>query len=52
MAGAQSSARVIVPLVMELTHPRSVIDVGCGNGSWLSVFNKHGVEDFLSVDGE
>jgi SAM-dependent methyltransferase len=50
--GAESSARVIVPLVMKLAHPRSVIDVGCGPGSWLSVFNGHGVEDFLGIDGE
>src|SRR5215218_8357192 len=46
-----SSARVIVPLVLELVEPRSVIDVGCGTGEWLSVFEEHGVEDVWGVDG-
>jgi len=46
-----SSARVIVPLVLELVQPRSVIDVGCGTGEWLAVFEEHGVEDVWGVDG-
>src|SRR5215211_2308030 len=45
------SARVIVPLVLELVQPKSVIDVGCGTGEWLSVFEEHGVEDVWGVDG-
>lgn len=47
----RSSARVIVPLVLNLTQPRSVIDVGCGTGEWLSVFREYGVEDIWGVDG-
>src|SRR5215211_3499004 len=47
----RSSARVIVPLVLELVEPRSVIDVGCGTGEWLSVFEELGVEDVWGVDG-
>jgi SAM-dependent methyltransferase len=50
--GSFSSARVIVPLVIDLFQPRSVIDVGCGVGTWLSVFNQHGVADIVGVDGE
>ena len=46
-----SSARVIVPLVLELVQPKSVIDVGCGTGEWLLVFEEHGVEDVWGVDG-
>jgi SAM-dependent methyltransferase len=34
-----------------LVQPRSVIDVGCGTGEWLSVFEEHGVEDVWGVDG-
>jgi len=45
------SAEVIVPLVLELVQPRSVIDVGCGPGEWLSVFKEHGIEDIWGVDG-
>ena len=48
---ARSSAREIVPLVLGLVHPRSVIDVGCGTGEWLSVFKERGVEDVWGVDG-
>jgi SAM-dependent methyltransferase len=51
-AGAQSSARALVPLVLELVAPRSVIDVGCGEGTWLSVFREHGIEDVHGVDGD
>lgn len=49
--GARKSAREIVPLVLELTQPQSVIDIGCGVGSWLSVFRAYGVEDICGVDG-
>lgn len=45
------SAQVVVPLVLDLLSPRSVVDVGCGVGAWLSVFQEHGIEDFLGLDG-
>jgi SAM-dependent methyltransferase len=50
--GSRRSARQIVPLVLELVQPKSVIDVGCGVGAWLSVFNECGIEDFFGVDGD
>ena len=50
--GARRSAEAIVPLVMGLLHPRSVIDVGCGDGTWLSVFRRHGVREILGIDRE
>ncbi len=50
--GARRSAREIVPFVMGLVQPKSVIDVGCGVGTWLSVFMQYGVEDMLGIDGE
>ncbi|NUO79292.1 class I SAM-dependent methyltransferase [candidate division KSB1 bacterium] len=49
--GSQRSAEEIVPLVLELSQPRSVIDVGCGVGTWLKVFKQHGVHEVLGVDG-
>jgi SAM-dependent methyltransferase len=48
---SQSSANVIVPLVLELIRAKEVIDFGCGTGEWLSVFKKYGVEDIWGVDG-
>jgi SAM-dependent methyltransferase len=47
----QRSAREIVPIVLEMVQPRSVVDVGCGVGAWLSVFKEHGIADVLGVDG-
>ena len=46
-----SSARCIVPLVLELVSPRSVIDLGCGTGVWLSAFRDAGVAEISGVDG-
>jgi SAM-dependent methyltransferase len=50
--GSRSSAREIVPLVLELMRPRHVVDVGCGLGTWLSVFRDYGVDDVVGVDGD
>ncbi len=47
-----ASAQVVVPLVIDLVHPQSVVDVGCGVGTWLSVFKEQGVEDIFGVDGK
>jgi SAM-dependent methyltransferase len=51
-AGARRSARVVVPFVLELVAARSAIDVGCGDGTWLSVFREYGIEDVYGVDGD
>lgn len=49
---ARQSAKEIVPLVYQLIQPKSVIDVGCGLGTWLSVFKDYGIEEILGVDGD
>src|SRR5690349_6826641 len=46
------SARVVVPHLINLFHPASVLDVGCGQGAWLSAFKDLGVPRLLGVDGE
>jgi len=46
------SAKIIVPLVMDIFRPQSVVDVGCGVGAWLKVFQENGVEDFIGLDGK
>jgi SAM-dependent methyltransferase len=49
--GARSSAEAVVPLIIELLHPRSVVDVGCGSGEWVRVLEEHDIEDVLGIDG-
>lgn len=49
--GSRRSADVVAPLLAELVRPRSVVDVGCGTGTWLAAFRELGVEDVLGVDG-
>src|SRR5688572_3838294 len=51
-AAVRRSANVVVPLVITALAPRSVVDVGCGNGTWLATFHEKGVTDVLGVDGE
>lgn len=46
------SAREVVPIVLSLLASRSVVDVGCGVGTWLSVFRECGVNDVVGLDGE
>jgi SAM-dependent methyltransferase len=47
-----NSANVVVPLLIDLFHPKSVADVGCGMGTWLKTFLQNGVKDILGFDGE
>jgi SAM-dependent methyltransferase len=51
-AAVGASAKVIVPIVCSLLGgPTSVLDIGCGRGTWLRVFQDHGVGDIFGVDG-
>lgn len=47
-----ASARVVVPLVFKYIQPKSVLDIGCGQGLWLKAFIEQGIEDVLGYDGE
>jgi SAM-dependent methyltransferase len=48
--GSRRSAQAVVPFLVELLDPDSVVDAGCGTGSWLKVFREHGVEDILGLE--
>jgi SAM-dependent methyltransferase len=41
----------VAPYLFDLFKPKSVLDVGCGIGTWLKVFQDLGVVDFLGIDG-
>jgi len=51
-SGSISSARQLLPLLSEAMPIGSVLDIGCGQGAWLSVWRELGVEDVLGVDGD
>ena len=42
--GSLRSARTVAPMVMDLLHPETILDLGCGEGTWLSVFADHGCQ--------
>lgn len=50
-APARMTAEIVIPLILDVVDVRSVLDLGCGLGTWLSVFRDLGVTDILGVDG-
>lgn len=44
------SADAVIPLLLESLDVASVLDVGCGTGSWLAAFAAHGVTDLLGLE--
>ncbi len=45
-----ASARATVPLILELVPAKSVVDVGCGSGTWAREYLAAGC-DVLGIDG-
>jgi SAM-dependent methyltransferase len=46
------AASTVVPRIIEIFNPKSVIDFGCGAGEWLSAFISNGVNEVCGIDGE
>jgi SAM-dependent methyltransferase len=46
----ERSAKALVPVLVELFAPWSVVDVGCGDGTWLRSFAGRGIE-VAGMDG-
>jgi len=46
-----ASAKVVVPLLLQLFPARQVVDVGCGSGTWTRAYLDAGCE-VLGVDGQ
>lgn len=46
----RESAQIIVPMVYDMVKPASVLDVGCGVGTWLAEWSKAGA-DIQGIDG-
>jgi chromosome segregation ATPase len=51
LPGMSASATALAPLIIDLYAPRSIVDVGCGQGAWLRAFQDAGVSDLLGLDG-
>ena len=49
--GSYRSATVVLPIVFPLVKPHSVVDVGCGTGTWLRSAEELGVHDYQGYDG-
>ncbi len=47
---AARSAEALLPIVIELFSPESIVDIGCGTGMWLRGALDLGVEDVFGVD--
>jgi SAM-dependent methyltransferase len=48
---SSASAREVVPLVLDLFPATSVVDVGCGSGTWTRAYADAGTEA-LGIDGD
>ncbi|NES18038.1 MAG: class I SAM-dependent methyltransferase [Symploca sp. SIO3E6] len=46
------SAEQIIPLILEKFPCNKIVDVGCGDGTWLKVFKELGAEEILGFDGD
>ena len=50
--GSLVSAQAVLPIIFNLIHPKSIVDVGCGAGTWLSVAKSLGAKDAVGFEGE
>lgn len=46
----KDAANEIVPVIMDLVKPKKVVDVGCGIGTFTSVFKEYGAS-VIGIDG-
>ncbi len=50
--GSYLSAKNIIPLVLKIINIKSVVDFGCGLGTWLKAFKDNGVLEIFGIDGD
>jgi len=48
--GSAASAAKVVPTIVDLIEPKTVLDVGCGRGFWCNAFENKGVKAY-GLDG-
>jgi len=50
--GSRRSAAILLRIVFDLVRPHSVVDVGCGVGTWTAVALELGATEVLGIDGD
>ena len=50
--GSLRSARAVLPLILQACKVKSMFDVGCGAGAWLSAADKLGLKNIAGTDGD
>jgi SAM-dependent methyltransferase len=48
---SQRSAGLVLPAVFEIVGPSSVVDFGCGTGTWLEAAKRLGASRVLGIEG-
>lgn len=47
-----SSPKEIVPVLIQMFQPKSIVDIGCAYGAFLHEFNEKGLKGILGIDGD
>jgi hypothetical protein len=51
MDGSLRSALVYAEILSAYIQPQSVVDIGCGRGTWLKAFKEKGASELVGYDG-
>jgi len=49
--GSRLAAKELLPIIQAMLGPNSILDVGCGVGTWLAEARNRGISDVVGVDG-
>lgn len=49
--GSAASARALAPIILGIYPARSIVDVGCGIGTWVRAFAEAGATNAVGIDG-
>ena len=47
-----NSAEKILSYILNKLQPKSIVDFGCGSGTWLAVAENMGYKNILGIDGD
>ena len=46
-----TSPNIVTPMILDIIKAESIVDFGCGIGTWLKAFKDNGVKEVLGLDG-